>query len=223
MTGVQTCALPISDLIQVIDDISIRQGNPNLKPSTYLRNRLYLRFAKGKFTSTLWASHSRTFNPIYYTYSYIGDASSPYFNMFLSKTINGQATNQLNLELEMSVKELFGFGTLWGNVGWDNSRVQMPTQIHIRKRFYASLSAAMYFGNWVISGNYEIIPKFELVGNTYQSKERWNNLKVQYHCKNWYFSITGVNLFTHQGAKYERITVSDVHPEENLTDRKSVV
>ena len=123
--------------------------------------------------------------------------------MFLSKTINGQATNQLNLELEMSVKELFGLGTLWGNVGWDNSRVQMPTQIHIRKRFYASLSAAMYFGNWVISGNYEIIPKFELVGNTYQ-------------CKNWYFSITGVNLFTHQGAKYERITVSDVHPEEYI-------
>ena len=210
-----------SDLIQVIDDISIRQGNPNLKPSTYLRNRLYLRFAKGKFSSTLWASHSRTFNPIYYTYSYIGDASSPYFNMFLSKTINGQATNQLNLELEMSVKELFGFGTLWGNVGWDNCRVQMPAQIHIRKRFYASLSAAMYFGNWVISGNSEIMPKFELVGNTYQSKERWNNLKVQYHCKNWYFSITGVNLFTHQGAKYERITVSDVHPEEYIQSVKN--
>ena len=74
----------------------------------------------------------------------------------------------------------------------------------------------MYFGNWVISANYEVEPKFELAGNTYHSSERWNNVKVQYHCKNWYFSITAANLFTHRGAKYERITVSDVHPEHHI-------
>lgn len=205
-----------SELIQVIDDISIRQGNPDLKPATYLRNRLYLRFAKGKFSSTLWASHSRTHNPIYYMYSYIGDASNPYYNMFLSKAINGRATDQLNLELEVSAQELFGFVTLWGNVGWDNSRVQMPLANHTRRRFYGSLRGTMYFGNWVISANYEVEPKFELAGNTYHSSERWNNVKVQYHCKNWYFSITAANLFTHRGAKYERITVSDVHPEHHI-------
>ena len=205
-----------SDLIQVIDDISIRQGNPSLKPSTYLRNRVYLRFSKAKFTSTLWVSHNKTFNPIYYSYSYISEVSNPYYDKFLSKAINGQSTNQINLELELSAKELFGFATLWGNVGWDSYQVPLPTQTHSRKRFYASLSAAMYLGKWVLSAKHEIEPKFELQGNTYYSNERWNMIKVQYQCKNWHFSIMGANLFTRRGGKYERITVSDVHPEYHI-------
>ena len=116
----------------------------------------------------------------------------------------------------MSAKELFGFATLWGCVGWDHYQVPLPTQTHSRRRLYASLSAAMYFGKWMLSAKQEIEPKFELQGNTYYSNERWNMIKVQYQCKNWHFSIMGANLFTQHGAKYERIIVSDVHPEHHI-------
>lgn len=34
-----------SSMIQTIDDISVRQGNPDLKPSEYLRNRIYIRYS----------------------------------------------------------------------------------------------------------------------------------------------------------------------------------
>ena len=41
-------------------------------------------------------------------------------------------------------------------------------------------------------------------------------IKVQYQCKKWHFTIMGANLFTRRGSKYERITVSDVHPEYHI-------
>ena len=55
-----------SELIQAIDGISVRQGNPNLKPSEYFRNRIYVKYNTRKFNTSLWISHSRTNAPIFY-------------------------------------------------------------------------------------------------------------------------------------------------------------
>ncbi len=61
---------------------------------------------------------------------------------------------------------------------------------------------------------YQIQPDYNLSGNSYSTKDRWNTIKVQYKHKNWHFSLTGVNMFTKRGSVYENIVVSDVHPEE---------
>jgi len=202
-----------SDLVQTIDEISVRQGNPDLKPSLYIRNRVYLRYADKRFSGSLWASHSRNMNPIYYAYNYISDTSNPYYDKFMSRPINGQHNDQINLELNLSTQELFGFATVWGNIGWDNMHINMPGKSHVKNRFYASLNGALSFGNWTMSSNYQIRPRYDLSGNSYTSEDRWNTVKVQYKYKNWYFSLTGVNLFTKRGNVYNNITVSDVHPE----------
>ena len=202
-----------SDLVQTIDEISVRQGNPDLKPSLYIRNRMYLRYADKRFSGSLWASHSRTMNPIYYAYNYISDTSSPYYDKFMSRPINGPHNDQINLELDLSTQELFGFATVWGNIGWDNIHINMPDKSHVKNRLYASLNGALSFGNWTMSANYQIRPRYDLSGNSYTSEDRWNTIKAQYKYKNWYFSLTGVNLFTKRGNVYDTITISDVHPE----------
>ena len=203
-----------SALIQRVDDITIRQGNPDLKPSSYIRNRVYVRYADKRFTGSLWASYSRTQKPIYYAYSYISDVSSPYYDMFMSRPVNGQHNDQFNLELNLAAQELFGFATVWGNVGWNNLHITMTDKSYVRNRLYASLNGALSFGNWLITAMYQIQPDYNLSGNSYSTKDRWNTIKVQYKHKNWLFSLTGVNMFTKRGSVYENIVVSDVHPEE---------
>lgn len=203
-----------SALTQRVDDITIRQGNPDLKPSSYIRNRVYVRYADKRFTGSLWASYSRTEKPIYYTYSYISDVSSLYYDMFMSRPINGQHNDQFNLELNLATQELFGFATVWGNVGWNNLHITMTDKSYVRNRLYASLNGTLSFGNWLITAMYQIQPDYILSGNSYSTKDRWNTVKIQYKYKNWHFSLTGVNMFTKRGSVYENIVVSDVHPEE---------
>lgn len=203
-----------SALTQRVDDITIRQGNPDLKPSSYIRNRVYVRYADKRFTGSLWASYSRTEKPIYYTYSYISDVSSQYYDRFMSRPINGQHNDQFNLELNLATQELFGFATVWGNVGWNNLHITMTDKSYVRNRLYASLNGTLSFGNWLITAMYQIQPDYILSGNSYSTKDRWNTVKIQYKYKNWHFSLTGVNMFTKRGSVYENIVVSDVHPEE---------
>ncbi len=54
-----------------------RQGNPDLKPSQYFRNRIYVRYVNRKLNTSLWISHGRTSSPIYYDYSYINNPGQP--------------------------------------------------------------------------------------------------------------------------------------------------
>lgn len=201
-----------SELVQTIDGISVRQGNPDLKPTEYFRNRVYVRYANQKFSSSVWVSHSRTNNPIYYNYSYIDDASSPYYNKFMSKPINGQHNDLMNLEWNLSLSNLFGHLTLWGKAAWDFYRVDLFGKKYKKNYFYGSINGSFVWENWMLSFNYRIKPRYYLSGNTFSDSERWNTVGVQYRYKNWMFSVVGLNLFTKRGATYKSITYSDVHP-----------
>ncbi len=210
-----------STMVQTIDEISVKQGNPDLKPSEYLRNRVYVRYANKKFTGSLWAAYSRTFDPIYYSYSYIGDVSSPYYDKFMRKPINGKHDDLINLELNLSMQNLFGFATIWGKLGWDNYNIELNSGSYTKNRFYASLNGNFKFGDWLMSANYAICPRYSLSGNMFTSNDRWNTIKIQYRYRNWLFSASGVNMFTKRGSTYEQITISDVHPEYYTANIKS--
>lgn len=203
-----------SILGQRVDDITFRQGNPGLKPSFYVRNRIYIRYADKLFTASLWASYSRTQNPIYYDYSYINDVASPHYDMFMARPINGQHNDQSNIELNLAAQNLWGVVNLWGSIGWSNSHIAMTDKRFVKNRLYTSLNGALSLGSWLVTAKYQIVPNYNLVGNSYNKEERWNTIKVQYRHKNWQFLLTGVNLFTKRGSFFENIIVSDVHPEE---------
>lgn len=215
-----------SDLVQTIDGISIRQGNPDLKPSQYFRNRIYVRYVNRKLNTSLWISHGRTSSPIYYDYSYINNPASPYNGKFLSKPINGQHDDLLNFEWFLTLDRLFGHLTIWGKAGWDYHRLDLHGRTYDRKHLYGSINASFNWDNWVVYVNYQIEPRYNLGGNTFTSEDRWNAIGVQYRYKNWHFSLSGNNMFTRRGSIYKSITISDVHPvtvEQSIRDNANMV
>ena len=201
-----------SVLTQTIDAISVRQGNPDLKPSEYFRNRIYARYAIKKFNTSLWVSHSRTNNAIYYDYSYITDKTSQYYGKFMSKATNGRHEDLLNLEWYFTFSNLFNHLTLWGKVGFDYASIDMSSAHYNKHNFYGSVNGNFEYGNWLISANYQIKPRYNLNGNIFTSEDRWNTIKVAYRHKNWHFSLTGVNLFTKRGSTFKQIEYSEIHP-----------
>lgn len=203
-----------SELIQVLDDISVRQGNPNLKPSEYFRNRLYVRYVYRKLNTSLWLSYSRTTNPIYYDYTYINDASSPYYQKFMSKAINGQHDDLWNLEWFVTLDNLFNdHFSIYAKLGYDNHRPDLHGKKYNKERLYGSVNASVWWGGcWAIDVYYQIRPRQSFSGSTFSLGERWNYVKMQYRYKNWFFSLTGVNLFTRRGSTYEDTSISEVHP-----------
>lgn len=205
-----------SETVQTVDDISLRMGNMGLKPSTWFRNRIYLRYTYKKFTGTFWASHSRTTDPIFNRYTYIADAASQYYNKFMSQTANGSHDDRINLQLNVGFQELFNHLSIYGVIGYDRYDFTGFGNIDCDKRVYASAEASLYFGNWTLSGFFEIAPQYSLNGNVIRRAERWNMIQLQYRHKNWFFRCGIANPFTKRGALYGSKTLSDVHPAEDV-------
>ena len=107
--------------------------------------------------------------------------------------------------------------SIYGIAGWDRYDFTGFGNINCDKRFYSSIQAQAYFGNWTIAANFEITPQYTLGGNQLSRSERWKTIQVQYKWRNWYFNCTLSNPFTKDGALYESITLSDVHPETRRT------
>ena len=205
-----------SETVQTIDDISVRMGNMSLKPSSWFRNRIYVRYTYKKFTGTFWASHSRTIDPMFNRYTYISDMGNPLYGKFLRQTVNGERDDRINLQLNVGFQNLLNHFSIYGIAGWDRYDFTGFGNINCDKRFYSSIQAQAYFGNWTISADFEITPQYTLSGNRLSRPERWNMVQVQYKWKNWYFSCSVFNPFTQKGSLQETITLSDIHPENYI-------
>lgn len=132
-----------SELIQAIDAISVRQGNHDLKPSEYFRNRIYARYNTKKFNTSLWASHSRTNAPIFYNYSYVDNETSPYFGKFMSRPINGNHNDLLNFEWYVTIERLFNHLTIWAKAGLDFNKANFIGYTYKKIIFMAQLTVLL--------------------------------------------------------------------------------
>lgn len=200
-----------SDVVQRIDDVSYSVGNPGLKPSTYFRNRVFVRYATPKINVSLWAAHSRNLNPIYQSFSYISDANSPYYNMFMSQSRNARHDDLINVEAQIGytgVKNLM----IYALAGWDRFTFSGFGDIEPFENFYANVSAAYSLKNWRFSGRYEVSPRYSLLGNVLKTPERGNAIMVQYKWRDFWFTAGVINPFTRRGALYKSKELSDVHP-----------
>lgn len=216
----------LSDEAHTVDDIYVTMGNLNIKPSTWYRNRLYLRYQSEKFTSTLWGSYSRTDNPITTMVTYVSDPSSPYYNMFMSRVDNGKYDNLINLQLNLGWQNILDHFSIYAEVGYDDYRfVGKGYDSHSRK-IYAEASAHIFWSDWSIYGNFEIIPRYSLSGNKMTRATRFNYIGVSYKWKNWHFKGMIANPFTRRGYITGSQVNSDVHPvikENYIRDNANMV
>ena len=138
---------------------------------------------------------------------------NPLYGKFLRQTVNGERDDRINLQLNVGFQNLLNHFSIYGIAGWDRYDFTGFGNINCDKRFYSSIQAQAYFGNWTISADFEITPQYTLSGNRLSRPERWNMVQVQYKWKNWYFSCSVFNPFTQKGSLQETITLSDIHPE----------
>lgn len=202
----------LSDQVKTIDNIFVSVGNLNVKPSTWHRNRLYLRYQSETFNATLWGSYSRTDNPIVSAVSYISDPTSPYYNMFMRRTENGEFDDLVNVQLNLGYHKLFNHVSLFAELGYDGYQFVGPGYDGQERKIYANASAQVYWGNWTVQARFEIAPRYSLSGNTMSRGERFNVLGVQYKLNNWFFSCLIANPFTRHGSEWSSETISDVNP-----------
>ena len=106
-----------SELIQSVNELEVRKGNINIKPTMLIKNQITALYMVNNFGASLQASHSRTNNPIFYDYSLITDVTSPYYNRFLGQTVNGRYNENFTVQGEISYRNIFGHLNIGGNGG----------------------------------------------------------------------------------------------------------
>lgn len=141
----------MTEQVQQVDQIVVRKGNMSLIPSKWLRNRIYARYSKNKFTGMLMVSHSRTIDPVYTSYRYIDDINSPDYGKFMQMPENGRYDDLINVELTAGVNGLFNHVNLQARAGWNRYRLQPADEIFTDNRMYVSVFGALYFGNFSLS------------------------------------------------------------------------
>lgn len=202
----------MNDDVHTIDDISLQMGNLYIKPSSYQRHRLYVRYNTGNFYATGWGSYSRTDNSLNSVWYYDDNPSSKYYQMFINKTENGNYTDNISTQLDLSCQNLFNHLTLSASVGWDKYNVSDKAEYNSLNKVWASISANAYFGNWTVYANYTVAPRYSLDGRTFCRDIRFDYFGAKYRWKDFSFGARMVNAFTKRGFQQETETPSKVHP-----------
>ena len=203
-----------NEIIQSVNDIEVRKGNQNIKPSELIKNQLRGHFMYKSYVALLTLSHSRTVNPVFYEYSLITDASNQYHNHFLSQNVNGKYNENFTVEGEVFIRDIashFNFGVVGG---WSKYNVSRQSWNDFYDFGFAGVNLYYYLNDFSLSAQYTIAPFYSLSGNIYSRPERWNTVSAQYKYHNWYFRITAVNLFTKRGSLYNFCSDSPTYSRE---------
>lgn len=203
----------LSNVSQTVDNIMITEGNPNLKPLNWLRNRVLVRFADRKgFTLALWAIYDYTFNPIVTSYSY-----DPYKDMFITKPVNGTFINKCNLQANVGYQNFLNHFNAFFEIGWLRSCSKGSGYEHMLSNVYADLKLHAYWGNWFVGTSFQLLPKKELKGESITTNYGWSMIWVEYKLKNVYVSLYLNNPFGLQGYKYKTENLSKTVPSKYIT------
>lgn len=209
-----------NEIIQSVNDIEVRKGNVNIRPSELIKNQLKGHLMYKNYVALLSLSHSRTINPVFYEYSLITDVSDQYHNHFLSQNVNGKYNENFTVEGEIFIRNIanhFNFGVVGG---WSKYSVRRQTWKNFYDFGFAGVNLYYYLKDFSLSAQYTIAPFYSLSGNTYRRPERWNTISAQYKYRNWYFRITAVNPFTKRGSLYHFQSDSPTHSmDENVSIR----
>ena len=201
-----------SNVVQTVDNIIIQVGNMNLKPSEWITNRLLVRFNTGNFYSSLQGKYTNEENPIIYTFSYIADKGSPYYDKFMKHVENGNYNRCVNVETSLGYQNLFNHITLQAVIGWHKYMVRGSDYDMDLSKAYSSLYIRGYWGNWNVSGSITLFPQYGFNGTSIYQSIRSFYMGAGYKWKNWNFNCMLSNPFTKRGFYQKTQDISSVHP-----------
>jgi hypothetical protein len=210
-----------SNIVQSINDFLLHTGNVNIKPSTLFKNQVRAQYYGKSFVSLLTVGYSRTFNPVYYNYTYISDPLNQYKNKFLGKTDNGKYNSAFCIEGEFVYRNLFNHLNLGLDGGWCDYKLKRQNLDDSYCFGFGSIYAALTFSDFTLTTQYTLYPFYSLSGNTFSRPERWNSVSAQYKYRNWYLKVTAVNLFSKRGGLFHSWTNTPTYSSEEWIDIKN--
>lgn len=196
----------LTDHIQQTSLYMMSNGNPDLKVSEYISNRLSLSFRKNIWTVNVNFQQNHTSNPVRSDVTYLGD------KMFLSNSRNFK-----------SHQSYFG----WVSFGFNGLADMFGANITLQESYYTSKG-----DNWIQSLNsfsgsislwwnkgpftisyWRIFPGKSLWGTSVSKSENGDALDFQYKPnKHWVINLGWWYMFSSKGTQYPSWNYSLVNP-----------
>jgi len=200
----------LSDVLQKNDYIEGVQGNPDLKPSSSLNNRLVIRYNgdKGMFL-TLGAGYLHTFSPIISTFSYVPD-----YDLFIGTPQNATFSNRLYTGFEFGFKEIFNHFNIKYSGTYKREESKGDSFDHIYNNYWSQIDFQGVWEKFLFGCYFTITPEWTLNGEILRSSERGQNIYAQYNWKNVTLGVNWHCPFNKKGYMYGAKNLSEIHTAE---------
>ena len=198
----------LSPVFQQTDDVEGMEGNPSLKPSETLSNRLMLRYshASGWYAiATTGAIHQ--FHPIFGAYIY-----EPAHDLFVRSYHNADRWQCLFGYAQVGAQGLWHHLNLSLDATYFHYISQSSLFLHTRDNFTASANAQCYWNSFVAGANFTLFPQWTLHGENYVMNEMAQTIYIQYRWRSLQAMLSWHCPFNPDGYRYETIGLSAVHP-----------
>lgn len=198
----------LSPVFQQTDNVEGQIGDPDLKPSESVFNRIMMRYThpQGWYVESNCGT-THTFHPIISTYTY-----DPSRDLFVSTSHNADLYRSWFVDATVGVKDLWKCLRLSMKAAWSHYDSEGAGFSHSRDNFSAYANAQFYRKGFVAGANFTLLPLWTLHGEDYARMEMGQNLYLQYRWKNLTAMLIWHCPFNPDGYRYESEGISTVHP-----------
>jgi len=202
----------LSEVLQVLDDVTGVCGNTKLVPDETISGRIMLRFAaKNGWFANLYCGNDHGFNTIIYRYRY--DSAT---DLFVSSPENAIGSNNLWAKAEAGVKNLWDHVNFMADAKYKHMQSNGSNFRNSQNNFSSNIDFQLVWEK--ISGGcrFTILPEWVLNGENLLSIERSQNIYFQYRWKDLTASLIWHCPFNSKGYSYELKYLSEVHSGHHI-------
>ncbi|MCO6024931.1 carboxypeptidase-like regulatory domain-containing protein [Prevotella cerevisiae] len=199
----------LTTVAQQIDDLQLMTGNPDLKPTHNLYNGFLFSYSKGRFNSDFQITYNFASRPIFMHINY-----DNLKQLFVQSYINGIHNYRLDFNYSPSIKDIWGFINLLGEIGYSHYGAKTEDVSHSLNNIYWNVTLQMYYKQFTLS-TYFMQPSKALLNEIISRDEKVSRIMLTW--KKHDFSITAAlfNPFTPSGSNYIDESLSKYNPNKS--------
>lgn len=195
----------LNSIDQKQDSLIVIRGNPLLKPSQTINNKLTFTYAISKVRVTTGLSASKTFDAMGDAFFYDSNISS-----FVSITKNQEYNRRFGADMNIYLNSIFNLFSLSVGGNWDNYKTKGEGYVHKLNDLTWYVFGAMQLKDFTVDFGYRK-PSRQLFGEMLVLSENYSSVGVTYKKKA--FSVkTGLYYPFSSGTKYSTERKSAIAP-----------
>lgn len=199
----------MNNIDQVEDSIMIVRGNPNLKPSQTLYNRIQLTFTKKKLTAYTSVFAQKTFDAIQTDIFYDENIHS-----MVRHSDNHPYSSNYGANLQLNLNSLLDIFSIQVGGSWIEYKTKMNGERYSFNQWRWFINASAQIKQISINAGYNS-PNKSMYGQTIYLNENYSQLAVMYKKGNLSLRAGIMYPFT-SGTKYASERLSKVAPERTV-------